>query len=230
VAAVSLLVCAILMVNVAPEIVRMFEISGRDLPQLTRIVLAISDWIQTWIFVLLVVLALGIAGFAAALRTAPFRRQWDRFLLRLPIVGRLIRLGAAAQYLRTLSLVISSRQPVLDAAKSAGEVLMIDRFRAESDATCEAIRSGQSLSDALKNLSIIPPVALQLVSAGERSARLARMTERGAVMVEGWLQNERKRIAALLDPILMMIVGVFVMVIVLAVLLPIFDLQAIVAQ
>jgi len=82
---------------------------------------------------------------------------------------------------------------------------------------------------ALERLSFIPPVAQQLVSAGEMSARLARMAERAAVLVENGLSTERKRIAALLEPALMMLVGGLVLVVVLAVLLPIFDLQAVVA-
>ncbi|MCV2891463.1 type II secretion system F family protein [Ruegeria aquimaris] len=92
----------------------------------------------------------------------------------------------------------------------------------------EAVRAGDSLSAALDRLSFVPPVARQLIAAGEMSARLARMAERSAVLVENALSTERKRIAALLEPILMMAVGGFVLMVVLAVLLPIFDLQAMV--
>jgi general secretion pathway protein F len=105
----------------------------------------------------------------------------------------------------------------------------IDRFRAEAEAVTEAVQSGDSLSHALNSLSPIPPVARQLISAGEASARLARMSERAAMLVENGLSTERKRIAALLEPMLMMVVGAMVLVIVLSVLLPIFDLQAVVA-
>jgi general secretion pathway protein F len=78
-------------------------------------------------------------------------------------------------------------------------------------------------------LSVIPPVARQLIQAGEASVRIAGMTERSAILVENGLSTERKRIAALLEPMLMMVVGAFVLTIVLAVLLPIFDLQSVVA-
>ncbi len=90
------------------------------------------------------------------------------------------------------------------------------------------MRAGDSLSAALDRLSFVPPVARQLIAAGEMSARLARMAERSAVLVENTLSTERKRIAALFEPILMMAVGGFVLMVVLAVLLPIFDLQAMV--
>jgi general secretion pathway protein F len=230
VAAVSLVVCAILMTTVAPEIVHMFEISGRPLPQITQSVLAISDWIGAH-FVGLVLGALGVVILTVfALRIPRYRNLWDRFRLRVPILGTLIRLSAAAQYLRTLALVIASRQTVLGAAQNAADVLAIQRFNTEAASVSEAVQRGEDLSSALASLSFLPPAARQLVSAGEKSARLARMTERAAALVENSLSLQRKRISALLEPTLMMIVGGFVLVIVLAVLLPIFDLQAVVTQ
>lgn len=82
---------------------------------------------------------------------------------------------------------------------------------------------------AMRHLSMIPPVCRQLISAGEQSARVGKMTDRAARLVDSWLENDRKRIAALLDPLLMMVVGGFVLVVVLAILLPIFDLQSMVS-
>lgn len=229
VAAVSLLVCAVMMVNVAPEIVAMFEMSGRPLPELTQNVLAVSDWIRGNPGVLGAGVLTLVAALLAAARIPTLRRRRDLLLLRLPVVGRLMQQGAAVQYLRTLALVLTSRHAVLSAADSAAEVLTLDRFQDEAEQVSAAVRSGETLSQALDHLSFIPPVARQLVAAGEASSRLARMAERSAVLVESGLSTERKRIAALLEPLLMMLVGGFVLVIVLAVLLPIFDLQAMVA-
>lgn len=229
VAVVALLVCGILMVNVAPEIVAMFELSGRPLPQITLVVMAISDWIKAN-FLLLCLGAFLLVAFAiAAARIPAWRARRDRVFLHLPLVGRFMRLSAAVQYLRTLALVLGSRNTVPVAIQNAAEVLTVARFRTEGDEVSEAIRRGETMSQALTHLSIIPPVARQLVQAGEASVRLAGMTERAAVLVENGLSTERKRIAALLEPALMMLVGALVLVIVLAVLLPIFDLQAVVA-
>jgi len=229
VAAVAFLVAGVLLTNVAPEITAMFEISGRPLPKLTRVVLAASDWIgANWPW-LAGAAAAGLTGFLAALRLPAFRDRWDALPLSLPVVGRLIRLAAAAQYLRTLALVIASRQTVVDAVDSAAEVLVIRRHRDEAAALAQAVRSGESLAQGLARMSLIPPVCRQLILAGEQSARLARMTERAAALVETWLANDRKRLAAILDPILMMTVGALVLMIVLAILLPIFDLQAVVS-
>lgn len=226
VAAVSLVVCAILVTTVAPEIVAMFEVSGRPLPQLTQIVLGIADWIKTHWILLLLGLAIAAFGAAALLRRPAVRARWDAAMLVMPLVGRHMRLTASAQYLRTLALVLASRQTVPDAAASASEVLAVARFRHEAAKVLAAVEAGEPLSAALRHLSPLPPVTRQLVSAGEKSARLARMTERAALLVETWRATERKRLVTVLDPILMMLVGVLVLTIVLAVLLPIFDLQA----
>tara|TARA_R110002110_G_scaffold18457_42_gene77447 strand:+ start:3627 stop:4841 length:1215 start_codon:yes stop_codon:yes gene_type:complete len=229
VAAVALLVCAILMVNVAPEIVAMYELSDQPLPSITQVVLGISDWIQDNFSVLMVALAALVAFGIASGRIPAVRAQRDKLFLRLPLVGRFMRLSAAVQYLRTLALVLSSKNTVPTAVQNASEVLDIAQFQNEAAQVSQAISRGETMSQALRALSIIPPVARQLIQAGEASVRLASMTERSAVLVENGLSTERKRIAALLEPALMMLVGAMVLVIVLAVLLPIFDLQAVVA-
>ncbi len=230
VAAVSILVCGVLMTTVAPEIIALFEVSGRPLPDLTRYMLAVSGWFVTYWLPLLIFVVVLIGLLSIGLRVPAVRNARDHVLLRLPLIGRFIRLSASVQYLRTLALVLTSKHAVLSATESASEVLSVAQFRDEGAQVTDAIRTGQSLSDALQNLSIVPPVARQLISAGEQSADLARMAERSAILVENGLSNERKRIAALLEPLLMIIVGSGVLVIVLSVLLPIFDLQSVVAN
>ncbi|WP_415918921.1 type II secretion system F family protein [Tateyamaria sp. SN6-1] len=228
VAAVSLVVCAILMVSVAPEIVAMFALTGQPLPPITQAVLAVSNWVQDNAIALVIAVTSGVM-FAVAARTVPQVASWKtRVALRMPLVGRFMALEAAVQYLRTLALVLASRNTVPNAVESAGDVLHVARFRNEGRAVQDAISRGQSLSHALDALSFVPPVAHQLIQAGEASANLAPMAERAAQMVEHGLITERKRIAAVLEPVLMMVVGAMVLVIVLAVLLPIFDLQAVV--
>ncbi len=228
VAAVSLLVCAILMVNVAPEIVALFELSGRDLPPLTQAVLAVSDFIRDRAGAIGLALVAVLLFLALVPRLPGLRQRRDRLLLRLPLVGRLMRLSAAVQYLRTLALVLGARHAVLSATDSASEVLSVAQFHAEGRAVTRRVQQGESLSSALAQLSCLPPVARQLIAAGEVSVRLAPMSARAAALVEHRLSSERKRISALLEPALMMLVGGLVLVIVLAVLLPIFDLQAVV--
>ena len=226
VAALSLLVCGILMTTVAPEIAAMFEATGQPLPGITVAMLAVTDWIMSNARLLAAVLVALIIGIPLLLRRPAVRDRVHAILLRLPLIGRLRRMEEATQYLRTLALVVASRQPVVEGAKSARDVLTITRFRDESDQATAKITAGAPLSAALAETSFVPGVARQLVEAGEKSARVAQMTERAAALVETWLVNDRRRLAALLDPILMMIIGAFVLTIVLSILLPIFDMQA----
>ena len=228
VAAVSLLVCVVLLTNVAPEVVAMFEVSGQPLPQLTQVVLGASDWVlRNWVGLAIGAGVAIVAGFLL-LRIPRVRDRVDRALLRLPLFGRLKRMAIAGQYLRTMALVLGSRQTVVNATVSAADVLTVAIYRAQADAIVTAVRQGESLSSAVRRFTLLPPVALQLIRVGEDSARLAQMTDRAAVLVETWLARDRKRIASVLDPVLMMIVGVFVLIVVLAILLPIFELQSVV--
>lgn len=225
---VAIVVCAILMTTVAPEIIGMFESTGRPLPPLTLTVMAIVDFIRDhWLALLIAVLAL-VAMIMGINRTPKLRDRRDGMLLRLPLIGRFMRMATAAQYLRTLAVVINSRLPLTEALRFAAGVVDITRFRDDAEEAGEALRRGESLSTALQRLPFLHPVARQLVEAGEASARLGPMTERAAVLAETWLRTERKRLSVIIEPASMMVVGAMVLTIVLAILLPIFDMQALV--
>lgn len=226
---VAVVVCAILMTTVAPEIVAMFEESGRPLPPLTIAIMGLVDWIRGhWPWLLLGAAVLVFLWVLIA-RTPSLRDRRDRFFLRLPLIGRFLRMAAAAQYLRTLAVVINSRLPLTEALRFSAGVLDIARYRTSAEEVGEALKRGESLSQALARLPFLHPVARQLVQAGEASARLGPMTERAAVLAESWLRTERKRVSVIIEPASMVIVGGMVLTIVLAILLPIFDMQALVS-
>ncbi len=225
---VAVVVCAILMTTVAPEIVSMFEGSGRPLPPLTVTVMGIVDWIRdNWVLELVIAVLLVFAVMTIN-RTPSLRNRRDEILLRTPLIGRFLRMASAAQYLRTLAVVINSRLPLTEALRFSAGVLDIASYRAHADEAGEALRRGESVSQALARLPFLHPVARQLVQAGEASARLGPMTERAAVLAESWLRTERKRVSVIIEPASMVIVGGMVLTIVLAILLPIFDMQALV--
>jgi general secretion pathway protein F len=138
------------------------------------------------------------------------------------------RMGQAAQYLRTLALVVASRLPLTEALEFAARVMDIAEYRAQALAAAEALRRGDSLSRAMAGLSFLHPVSRQLLEAGEAGARLAPMADRAALLAETWMRTERKRLTAVLEPAAMVFVGLAVLVIVLAVLLPVFDMQTMV--
>lgn len=225
---VAIVVCAVLMTTVAPEIIGMFEATGRPLPPLTVTVMALVDGIRAHWLMLLFGATLLIGAVLTINRTPRLRDRRDTVLLRLPLIGRFIRMASAAQYLRTLAVVINSRLPLTEALRFSAGVVEVTAFRLAAEDAGEALRRGESLSTALTRVPFLHPVARQLVQAGEASARLGPMTERAAVLAESWLRTERKRLSVVIEPASMIIVGAMVLTIVLAILLPIFDMQALV--
>lgn len=225
---VAVVVCVILMTTVAPEIIDLFQSSGRPLPGLTVAVMAVIDALAAswpWLLSLTMLLALALTWVN---HTPHLRARRDTMLLKTPLVGRFLKLAAAAIYLRALALAIGARLPLTEALRHSAGVLEIDRFRRQAVAAGESLKRGDSLAVALAGLEFLNPVTCHLVQAGEASARLGQMSERAAILAESWLRTERKRLTVILEPASMVIVGGMVLVIVLAILLPIFDMQALI--
>lgn len=223
---VAIFVSAVLMVTVVPEIMSMFDSSGRELPALTQAMIGTAETLKEhWGTILCILSAIFLFCFVVN-RVEALRARRDQMLLLSPIVGRSMQMSAAAQYLRTLSLVINSRLPLPDALQYAAFALNVGCFRREAQAAEEALHRGESLSSALERVSFVHPIARQLLQVGEASARLGPMSERAAVLAETWVRSDRKRVTTLLEPISLILVGSLVLVIVLSVLLPIFDIQA----
>lgn len=229
VTALALIVCVILMTTVAPEIIGLFQATGRPLPRLTETVMGIVDFLTANWQVLALILVTIVAGLILVARTPSLRAKRDALLLRVPLIGRFLRMNAAAQYLRTLALVINSRLPLTEALGISAGVLDIADDKAKAQEAGEALQRGEDLSSALQRLPFLSPVARQLVQAGEASAKLGIMTERAATLAESALRTQRKRVSVILEPAAMVIVGGVVLVIVMAILLPIFDMQALVS-
>jgi general secretion pathway protein F len=225
VGAVSLVVAGILLMNVVPELALLFEQSGQPLPQLTLISIAIGNFLgANWPS-----LAAGIVGLIVGLRLflrrpAP-RRLYHRILVQIPVAGPLARLKAAVLFLRTFSLVLAANVPAVSALRHAAAAIDNDVLRTEAAEASVLVEQGQRISTAMKSVSALPVIARQMLDSGESSGQLAQTTARAASLAERSLAVRSKRIATLLEPVLMMTVGGLVLVIVLSVLLPIFDLQ-----
>lgn len=223
---VALAVCGVLMTTVAPEIAALIEGAGQPLPPLTLAVMSATDAVIAARWGLAAGAGALVALWVAAARIPAWRDLRDRASLRIPLVGRMRRMAQAAQYLRTLALVVGSRLPLTEALDFAAEVLDIGVFRNQAQAAAEGLRRGDGLAQAMAGLSFLHPVTRQLLEAGEASARLGPMTDRAAVLAETWMRSERKRLTAILEPAAMVVVGLAVLTIVMAVLLPVFDMQA----
>ena len=225
---VALGVVAALMIAVVPRVVEQFDNVGQQLPLLTRIIIALSSFLASWWWALLLLLGVLFALAAVALQREGPRLIVDRFVLRLPFVGRLIRDLHAARMARTLSTMIGSRLPLIEGLRLTAETVHNRALRSATDSLVEAIRRGGSLSGALGRAGVFPPLLVYLAASGESAGRLEVMLERAADYLEREFDAFTATVLALLEPMIIVVLGAIVALIVLAILLPILQLQSLV--
>jgi general secretion pathway protein F len=222
---VALSVVAALMIWVVPRVVEQFDTVGQQLPLLTRIVIALSDLAANWWWAILLVIAAATAGGMAILRNPGPRLAFDGWLLRLPLLGRLLRDLHAARFARTLGTMVSSRLPLVEGLRlTIPTIRNTVLARATSDIV-ESVRGGGSLSAAMRNAAVFPPLLVYLAASGESSGRLETMLERAADYLEREFDRFTSTAMALLEPLIIVVMGVIVALIILAILLPILQLQ-----
>ncbi len=224
-AIVASFVVMALMIFVVPRVVEQFEDVGQQLPLLTRIVIALSEFLANWWWALAIALvAIGLLV-AKALQEETLRLRFDAGLLRLPLIGRLLRDLHAARMARTLSTMVASRLPLLEGLKLTTQTVHNRALRAASVDITEAIRGGGSLSAALKRAGVFPPLLVYLAASGEASGRLDVMLERAADYLEREFDTFTATALSLLEPAIIVVMGAIVALIVLSILLPILQLD-----
>ncbi|MES9999063.1 MAG: type II secretion system inner membrane protein GspF [Candidatus Thiodiazotropha lotti] len=226
---VSLLIVGGLLTYIVPQVTRVFESMSAELPWITQALMSTSDTLRSYgvpIFVTL--LALGLF-FSYLLKKPGPKRWWHRTLLRIPLVGRLVRTANAARFSRTLSIMAASSVPILDSMRIASQVLTNLPMRSAVEEATLRVREGASLYQALDKTGYFPPMTLSLLASGESSGNLEGMLERSADIQEREIETLVSTIQGLFEPILILVMGGIVLVIVLAILLPIFDLNQLVA-
>ena len=214
-----------LMVYVVPKVVDVFESSKAQLPLITRLLISASDFFRNYLVYLVVGIVLAFFGFRAWLRNPDNRRKFHRLTLHLPLMGKLTRGFNTARFTRTLSILTGSSVPVLDALRISGEVVTNLPMR---DAVIEAsqrVREGAPIGRSLAQSKLFPPMMIHLISSGESSGELEAMLERAAISQERELDGLLTALVGLLGPLLIVTMGLFVMGIVFAMLLPIFELN-----
>ncbi|NJC06585.1 general secretion pathway protein F [Sphingomonas kaistensis] len=225
---VALGVVAALMIAVVPRVVEQFDNVGQQLPLLTRIIIALSSFMANYWWALLLLIGGGLALLSVALQRPDTRLVIDRFLLRLPFIGRLVRDLHAASIARTLSTMIGSRLPLIEGLRLTAETVHNRALRAATEGLVEAIRRGGSLSGALGRAGVFPPLLVYLAASGESAGRLELMLARAADYLEREFDAFTTTVLALLEPMIIVVLGVIVATIVLAILLPILQLQSLV--
>jgi general secretion pathway protein F len=225
-AVVAVFVVVALMVGVVPQVVDQFDTVGQQLPLLTRIVMAISAFLVSYWWAVLIAMALIALVMWRALQDEGLRLRFDSWLLRWPVIGRLTRDLHAARMARTLSTMVAARLPLLDGLMLTGQTIHNRRLRAGSDAIVESVRGGGSLSAALRRTGLFPPLLVYLAASGEASGQLDTMLERAADYLEREFDGFTATALALLEPAIIVVMGGIVALIVLSILLPILQLQS----
>ena len=222
---VAVAVVAGLLVYVVPQIVGVFTQMHQTLPLPTRALLALSDIAKVWGWLLLLLLVAAAVSGKLALRTEAVRYRWHGLLLRLPLIGRLIRASNTARCSRTLALLTASAVPLLDALNIGAQVMPNLPMRAAVKRAAVKVREGGSFSRALGESGYFPAVALRLIASGERAGELERMLDEAANHQQRELDRWLTTLTAVLGPLVILLVGAMVLFIVLAILLPIFNLN-----
>jgi general secretion pathway protein F len=225
---VCVAIIAFLLVTVVPKVVEVFRNSEAELPLLTQALIAGSDFMREWGLVLVV--AIGVAAwlFRRWLRVESNRRRWHELLLRTPLVGKIVRGSNTARFARTLSTLTASTVPVLDALRISGEVVTnLPMKGAVADAAVR-VREGAPIGRSLGQSRLFPPMMIHLISSGETSGELDTMLERAAQHQERELDAVLQAMVGLLGPLMILVMGGLVLVIVMAMLLPIFELNELV--
>jgi len=222
---VAILVVGGLMTYVVPQVVQVFENIGQELPPLTRGLIAVSDFLRNNGLVMLILLGLAIAGFSYLLRNTAVRRRFHRLLLAIPLVSRLERGLNTGRFARTFSILTASGVPVLESMRISAQVMSnLPMKEAVTEATAR-VREGAGIAAALDRSGYFPPMTVQLVASGEASGKLEEMLERAAINQEREIETLIAALLGLFEPLLILFMGSVVLVIVLAILLPIFDLN-----
>jgi general secretion pathway protein F len=224
-ALVALSVVAALMIWVVPKVVEQFDNVGQQLPLLTRIVIALSSLAANWWWALMLgMLAMGAALWAVLRRPAP-RRIFDGWLLRLPLLGRLLRDLHAARFARTLGTMVASRLPLVEGLALTVPTIRNSVLAAATQTMAQDVRGGGSLSGAMRSSGVFPPLLVYLTASGESSGRLDTMLSRAADYLEREFDRFTATAMALLEPLIIVVMGVLVALIILSILLPILQLQ-----
>ncbi|WP_267397257.1 MULTISPECIES: type II secretion system inner membrane protein GspF [unclassified Sphingomonas] len=229
-AVVALGVVTALMMFVVPQVVEQFDTVGQQLPFLTRVVIGFSDvLVGYWWVMLLCVMLVSLGGWYA-LKDPAFRLAVDSWLLRLPLLGRLLRDLHAAGMARTLGTMVASRLPLLEGLTLTASTIHNRRLRLASDEIVDAIRGGGSLSAAMRRAGVFPPLLTYLAASGEAAGRLDEMLERAADYLEREFDRFTATALSLLEPAIIVVMGGIVATIVLSILLPILQLNTLAGQ
>jgi general secretion pathway protein F len=224
----AVVIVIFLMTNIVPQVVSVFDDIGQQLPALTRSLIAISDFFVNFGIYLLAALVALVFGVKALLRKPEYLEVYHRMLFHIPVIQRLVRGLNTALFTRTFSILSGSGVTALEAMKISAQVVHNLPMRKAIMEATERVREGSSIKNALEHSKLFPPMTLQLIASGEGSGKLEEMLERASNQLEREQVTMIAYMVGIFEPMIILLMGAMVLVIVLGILLPIFDLNQLV--
>jgi general secretion pathway protein F len=224
----SLAIVVLLLGYVVPDVVKVFVNTGQELPALTRGLIATSDVVKNWGWLIVLGIVAALMAMRAALRDPALRLRWHAFILRIPLIGRLSRATNTARFASTLAILTKSGVPLVEALSIAAAVIANLRIRERVVEAAQKVREGSSLTRALDATGEFPPMMLHMIASGEKSGELDQMLARTARNQENDLAAQVSLLVGLFEPFMLVFMGAVVLVIVLAILMPILSLNQLV--
>lgn len=214
-----------LLTFVVPQIVGVFENQSQELPNITIAMITLSDFIRNHWIALISVIGILLFGFSFGMKKEKFKFKVHQIYLRIPLIKKIVRGLNTGRFARTFSILISSGVPILDGLKISSKVISNLPMRNAVIEATSKIREGAGIGRSLEQSKQFPPITINLISSGESSGKLEEMLDRAAISQERDIEGLIATLLALLEPILIVTMGGVVMMIVMAVLLPIFEMN-----
>jgi len=225
VSGVALIIVLFLLAYVVPQVAHVFTSSHRALPGLTRFMLGLSEIVKlSWYWLLLSgLITMGVLKLA--LKSESFREQWDAELLKIPVIGRLTLGYNAQRFASTLALLVGAGVPILKSLQTAAQMLSNQALRAQALLAIDLVREGAPLASALAQNKRLPRLLAMFARLGEQTGKLPEMLRRASEHLSNEIERRSLQLATILEPLLILVMGVIVMLIVLSVMLPILQLN-----
>jgi general secretion pathway protein F len=227
-AIVAISILMFLLSYVVPKVTKIFEENKAKLPLMTTVLLAISGFLQAYWWIVVSVVIIAVLGVRISIRTPAGRLRYDRYVLSIPYFGKLLKKVALARFSRTLSTLLTSGITLLNSLDIVKNVVGNSVLSQAIEEARNSIREGQSIAPPLKKSGLFPAMLIHMVAVGEKSGELEQMLAKAADAYDAEVSSTVSRLTSILEPVMILFLGGVVMFIVLAILLPIFELNQLV--
>jgi general secretion pathway protein F len=225
---VALTIVVVLMVVVVPKVVQQFDSFGQDLPTLTIVVIVLSEWMQQWGLILLISMCACFLLFSRLLRQVTFRLRWDKMLLSLPVISKIIKDMNAARFSRTMSGLVDSGTPILTALEVSSHTLQNSIMKKAVVDAALKVNEGLTINNALRDANVFPQIVIQMIAGGEVSGDLSGMLAKSAEYLEDEFSSSTDVFLSLLEPLIIILLAGVILLIIGAIFMPILQLNTLI--